>query len=85
MKAQLGITDALASCHTATVAGYVIEGHVPAGDITRLLAERPDALGLSVPDMPIGSPGMQMGDNTEPFTTLLIQPDGSSEMFAHHG
>ncbi|WP_282052411.1 DUF411 domain-containing protein [Phaeobacter inhibens] len=85
MKSRLGITDALASCHTAMVAGYVIEGHVPAQDITRLLAERPDALGLSVPGMPIGSPGMEMGDDTEPFATLLIRPDGNSEIFARNG
>ena len=55
IKRQAGIEEKLASCHTAKIGGYVIEGHVPAGDIKRLIAERPDALGLTVPDMPIGS------------------------------
>ncbi|ATG40909.1 DUF411 domain-containing protein [Phaeobacter piscinae] len=84
MKSRLGITDALASCHTAIIAGYVIEGHVPAQDISRLLAERPGARGLSVPGMPIGSPGMEISDDIEPFATLLIREDGTSEIFAHH-
>src|SRR6056297_475789 len=61
LKARSGITPDLASCHTAFVDGFVVEGHVPAADIERLLTERPDAIGLSVPGMPIGSPGMEMG------------------------
>ncbi|MFV1593781.1 DUF411 domain-containing protein [Phaeobacter sp. JH20_36] len=85
MKSRLGISDDLASCHTATLGPYVIEGHVPASDIKRLLTERPDALGLTVPGMPIGSPGMEMGDSKEPFSTLLIRADGSTEAFAQHG
>jgi hypothetical protein len=85
IKRQAGIEEKLASCHTAKIGGYVIEGHVPAGDIKRLIAERPDALGLTVPDMPIGSPGMeQPNGETEPYDVLLVQKDGSVEVFAKH-
>jgi hypothetical protein len=84
LKAQSGITPELASCHTALVDRYVIEGHVPANDIERLLAERPDAIGLSVPGMPIGSPGMEMGNQREAFDTLLVMGDGSTEVFQQH-
>ncbi len=85
MKEKLGITEELASCHTAMADAYVIEGHVPPADIQRLLGERPDALGLTVPGMPIGSPGMEMGDEREAFDTLLILADGNTEVFASHG
>lgn len=84
-KARARIPEALSSCHTALVAGYVIEGHVPAGDIRRLLRDRPRALGLAVPGMPLGSPGMEVGGRTEPFETLLLRPDGTAESFARHG
>ncbi|MGF1562981.1 MAG: DUF411 domain-containing protein [Geminicoccaceae bacterium] len=84
MKAQTGLTPEVSSCHTARVDRYVIEGHVPADDIRRLLVEKPNGLGLSVPGMPIGSPGMEMGDQREPYATLLVMPDGSSTVFAHH-
>ncbi|MEX0300938.1 MAG: DUF411 domain-containing protein [Leisingera sp.] len=84
MKERLGITGDLASCHTALAGPYVIEGHVPAKDILRLLAEKPEALGLTVPGMPIGSPGMEMGIEREPFDTLLILADGSTEVFASY-
>ncbi len=84
MKSRLGITPELASCHTALAGAYVIEGHVPAKDIQRLLAEQPAALGLTVPGMPIGSPGMEMGAEKEPFATLLIMADGSTKVFAQH-
>ena len=65
LKAQAGIGKKLAACHTAKIEGYVIEGHVPASDIQRLIAERPEALGLVVPGMPVGSPGMEQGDEVE--------------------
>lgn len=84
LKAQSGITPDLASCHTALVDGYVIEGHVPAADVERLLAERPEAIGLSVPGMPIGSPGMEMGNQRDAFDTLLVMRDGSTEVFQRH-
>ena len=84
LKTKAGITDDLSSCHTAFVEGYVIEGHVPAEDIRRLLDEKPEGLGLSVPGMPIGSPGMEMGDEREPYATLLVQPNGAADFFARH-
>lgn len=84
LKAQSGITPELASCHTAVVDRYVVEGHVPASDVERLLVERPDAPGLSVPGMPIGSPGMEMGNQRDAFDTLLLRHDGSTEVFERH-
>jgi hypothetical protein len=84
IKRQAGITEMFAACHTAKVDGYVIEGHVPAVDIKRLIAEKPDAIGLTVPGMPIGSPGMEQGGETEPYDTLLIKKDGNAEIFARH-
>lgn len=85
-KQQAGITPALASCHTAFIDGYAIEGHVPAEDIRRLLAEKPDAIGLTVPGMPIGSPGMEIdGRPADAYDVLLIHRDGSTRVFSHHG
>lgn len=84
MKARAGVTPELSSCHTAFVDGYFVEGHVPAGDVQRLLTERPDALGLTVPGMPIGSPGMEMGNQREVFDTLLVLRNGATEVFERH-
>ena len=84
LKRQAGIGDKLASCHTAKIDGYVIEGHVPGSDIKRLVAERPDAIGLTAPGMPIGSPGMEQGAEFEPYDVLLIRKDGATEVFAKH-
>lgn len=84
IKHQAGVPAKLSSCHTAKIGGYVIEGHVPAADVKRLLEERPDAVGLTVPGMPIGSPGME-GPNPESYEVLLIKPDGTTEIFARHG
>jgi hypothetical protein len=81
IKQRLGLQPQHASCHTAVVEGYVIEGHVPEADIARLLAERPDALGLAVPGMPVGSPGMEMGGQVDPHDVLLLRRDGSEEVF----
>jgi hypothetical protein len=84
IKRQYGIPDSLASCHTAVVGGYVVEGHVPAADVHRLLRERPEAGGLAVPGMPIGSPGMESADGlTEPYAVLLVS-DGGTSVFARH-
>jgi hypothetical protein len=83
-KLKLGLSGPQASCHTAEIGGYVVEGHVPADDVKRLLAEKPDAIGLTVPDMPIGSPGMEVGDKKEPYDVLLVKKDGSTEVFAKH-
>jgi hypothetical protein len=84
IKEQAGLSPKHQSCHTAKVAGYIIEGHVPVGDIRRLLAEKPDAIGLAVPGMPVGSPGMESGDDKEPYEVLLIKRDGTTEVFAKH-
>lgn len=81
-----GVPQSLASCHTALIGGYVLEGHVPAGDVRRLLAERPDALGLAVPAMPLGLPGMETPDGRrEAYETLLILKGGGTRVFARHG
>jgi hypothetical protein len=83
-KLKLGLKPKLASCHTGQIAGYVIEGHVPAREVKRLLAERPDAIGLTVPDMPVGSPGMETGGRSDPYDVLLVKRDGSTEVFASY-
>lgn len=86
-RKRLGMPEQLGSCHTATVGGYVIEGHVPAADIHRLLKERPMALGLSVPGMPIGSPGMdgpEYKGRKDAYDVLLVQKDGSSKSFQRY-
>jgi hypothetical protein len=84
IKRQSGIGPNLAACHTAKIGPYVIEGHVPAPDIKRLVAEHPEALGLTVPGMPVGSPGMEQGAKSEPYDVLLIKKNGATEIFASH-
>lgn len=84
MRQRLGMPAKFASCHTARVGGYVIEGHVPASEIRRLLAEKPRALGLAVPGMPVGSPGMDgavYGGRQDPHDVLLVLADGSSRVY----
>lgn len=81
LRKSLGMPEPLASCHTARIEGYVIEGHVPASEIHRLLRERPKALGLAVPEMPRGSPGMEQGGSKDPFDVLLVARDGSTSVF----
>lgn len=77
LKVRLGVPQALASCHTAEIGGYVIEGHVPAGAIKRLLAEKPDGRGLAVAGMPIGSPGMEVeGAEPDIYDVVLFGPSG---------
>jgi len=77
LKARLGVPQALASCHTAEIGGYVIEGHVPASSIKRLLAEKPQARGLAVAGMPVGSPGMEVeGVEPDSFEVTLFSPSG---------
>ena len=83
VKAKAGVPDALASCHTTMVGGYVVEGHVPAADIKKLLAQKPKAKGIAVPGMPAGSPGMESG-RSQPYQTLLLKADGSTALFAQH-
>ena len=82
VKDSLGLPSDLASCHTGVVDGYVVEGHVPAEHVARLLDERPEALGLSVPGMPIGSPGMEMGDRRDPYDVLVVDRAGEAAVFA---
>ena len=82
-RQRLGMPERLGSCHTAKVAGYVVEGHVPAADIQRLLKEKPKAIGLAVPSMPPGSPGME-SPKPVPYTTLLVQAGGVTTVFAKH-
>lgn len=81
---RLGVPDDLRSCHTAAIEGYAIEGHVPAADIRRLLAERPDAAGIAVPGMPVGSPGMEQGNARQPYATLLFTREGRRSLWAQH-
>ncbi len=72
IKKKLGVAPDLWACHTAVIDGYVIEGHVPAREVIRLLNERPKGIGLAVPGMPIGSPGMEQGDRRDPFQVFLF-------------
>lgn len=84
VKAEMGVTPELSSCHTAIVDGYVVEGHVPADVIARLLEERPEVTGIAVPGMPIGSPGME-GPNPERYRVLSFDTSGRIEVFSSHG
>ncbi|MEN1956473.1 DUF411 domain-containing protein [Luteimonas sp. MJ145] len=85
VKERLGVPYAKGSCHTAEIGGYVIEGHVPAADIKRLLEEKPNARGLVLPGMPLGSPGMEVPEGRQqPYTVELIHRDGTTEPFAQH-
>src|SRR5262245_15680940 len=83
-KERVGIPAAMGSCHTGEVGGYFVEGHVPAEDIKRLLREKPDAKGLTVPAMPIGSPGMEVpSGEVQPYDVFLVAKDGSTSVYAH--
>jgi hypothetical protein len=84
VKTKHNVPRALHTCHTALVAGYVIEGHVPVADIQRLLKQRPAVVGLAVPGMPIGSPGME-GPNPQPYDVLTFDKQGATKVFATHG
>ena len=84
VRQRLGLADRFGSCHTARVGGYVLEGHVPAREIHRLLRERPRALGLAVPGMPVGAPGMdgpEYGGRRDPYDVLLVQRDGGAGVY----
>ena len=87
VRKRLGLPEKYGSCHTALVGGYVVEGHVPADDVKRLLKEKPNALGVAVPGMPIGSPGMDgpaYGGRRDAYDTVLVLRDGSSQVFQSH-
>lgn len=83
-RAKAGIARQYGSCHTALVGSYALEGHVPVREIERLLKERPDAIGLAVPGMPVGSPGMEQGGRVDPYTVLLLHRDGGSSAYAKY-
>ena len=82
-REKFGIPKQFGSCHTATVAGYAIEGHVPAADVKRLIKAKPKAKGLAVPAMPLGSPGME-GPRKDPFDVLLVKADGSTSVYKRY-
>ena len=81
MRQKLGLPAKFGSCHTAQLGAYVLEGHVPAQEVRRLLREKPQAVGLAVPGMPVGSPGMEVGSRQDPYDVLLVMADGSSRVY----
>lgn len=85
VKERLGVPVGMGSCHTAEVGGYFVEGHVPAPEVLRLLRERPDAKGLTVPGMPLGSPGMEVEGRSESYEVFLVAGDGSTSVYAQYG
>lgn len=85
IKQKYGVPEQLSSCHTAIVGGYVIEGHVPAKDIEKLLREKPDVVGITAPGMPMGSPGMEMGPRKDDYQVLSFDKNGNVKVFAEHG
>ncbi|MDT8340705.1 MAG: DUF411 domain-containing protein [Longimicrobiales bacterium] len=85
VKGELGLPGELASCHTARIAGYLVEGHVPARDIQRMLLDRPDIRGLAVPGMPVGSPGMEVpGQAADPYDVVAFDARGQTSVYARH-
>jgi hypothetical protein len=84
VKERLGVGPSLASCHTAEVGGYAVEGHIPADDVKRLLKEKPKVAGIAVPGMPLGSPGMEVGSRKDPYQVLAFAKDGTTQVFASH-
>lgn len=84
IKKRLGVPDEGMSCHSTKAGNYVVEGHVPAADIKRLLAQKPKARGIAVAGMPMGSPGMELGGQRQPYATMLIGANGKMTVFARH-
>lgn len=87
VRKRLGLPEKFGSCHTGLIGGYAIEGHVNAREIRRLLAEKPKAIGLAVPGMPVGSPGMDgavYGDRRDAYDVVLVQPDGTGRVYQHY-
>lgn len=85
VKKKVGVPSSLAACHTAVVGNYVVEGHVPAQEVKQLLREKPKVRGLSVPGMPVGSPGMERGNRVEPYEVVTFTPAGDTSVFARYG
>jgi hypothetical protein len=84
VKSAARVPEQLHSCHTAFVNGYVVEGHVPAADILRLLSEKPKVAGIAVPGMPVGSPGMEIGSRKDRYNVIAFNRDGTTRVFASH-
>ena len=85
LKQQYGVPDDLASCHTAIIDGYVVEGHVPSDDIKRLLAQKPSNIrGIAVPGMPVGTPGMEMGDKKDSYAVVSFDKKGQTKVFKQY-
>ncbi|NEQ98906.1 MAG: DUF411 domain-containing protein [Cyanothece sp. SIO2G6] len=84
VKQRYGVPNDLASCHTAIAGNYIIEGHVPAEDVQRLLAETPAIAGIATPGMPVGSPGMESGNHIDPYTVVAFTANGQLSRFADH-
>lgn len=84
VKAELGVPENLAACHTAIIDGYVVEGHITHRDIQRLLLLRPDVKGIAVPGMPVGTPGMEVGDIKHPYNVISFDENGMMQVFAKH-
>jgi hypothetical protein len=84
IKKEFGVAPRYQSCHTAVAEGYVFEGHIPADIVQRFLDDRPEGvIGLAVPGMPVGSPGMEVGDRLDPYDVLVMKKDGTTEVYAH--
>jgi hypothetical protein len=84
IKERVGVPYGMGSCHTAEIGGYFVEGHVPAEQVRRLLKEKPEAKGIAVAGMPIGSPGMEQGDMKQPYEVHLVHPDGTTSVYAKY-
>ncbi|MDO9103638.1 MAG: DUF411 domain-containing protein [Methylovulum sp.] len=84
IKTKHGVTPELASCHTALIGGYVVEGHVPAGDIRALLKTKPEMTGIAVPGMPVGTPGMEMGERKDAYDVVSFDKQGHTRLFSSH-
>ncbi len=85
IKDQYGVTPELASCHTALIDGYVVEGHVPADDIKKVLATKPKIVGIAAPGMPMGSPGMEMGTKKDAYQVVSFDKDKNTQVFSQYG
>ncbi len=81
IRQKYNLPSDFASCHTSEVAGYLVEGHIPVADVKHLIAQKPDIAGISVPGMPIGTPGMEMGDRKQSFNVFAFQQDGQTQVF----
>ncbi len=82
---KAGLKDEGTSCHTAKVGSYIVEGHVPASDVQRMLKEKPAIAGIAAPGMPVGSPGLEMGGRTEKYNVVSFTKDGATKVYSTHG